>query len=62
MIKLVLVQTLKKYQDQFICSYGYKLMCWWRYSKPYKNYFGEDATKNVLNDMIKESEYCYKEI
>ena len=31
-----------------------------QFRKLYKTYFGEDALENVLNDMIKESKYCFK--
>ena len=34
----------KKYQDNIVCSYCYKLKCVAeQYSKPYKIYFGEET-------------------
>ena len=46
-----------------VCNYGYKLICFEeRHNKPHKTYFGEDTIDKCFNDMIKESEYCYKVI
>ena len=30
------------------------------YSKLNKTYFGKDAINKIFNDMINESDYCYK--
>ena len=39
--------------------YGYKSICAnERYSKPYKTYFGKVAIDKLLNNMLKENEYC----
>ena len=46
----------KKYQDYIVSNHGYKLICVdERYSKPCTTYFGEKATGNFFNDMIKEN-------
>ena len=29
-----------------------------RYSKPYKTYFGKVAIDKLLNNLLKENEYC----
>ena len=31
-----------------------------QYSKLYKTYFGKDGIDKIFNDMINESDYCYK--
>ena len=31
-----------------------------QYSKLNKTYFGKDAIDKIFNDMINESDYCYK--
>ena len=44
-----LFPNIEKYQDQIVCSYGYKLISVdERYSKPYKIYLSEVATGNLL--------------
>ena len=48
----------KKYQKHIACSYGYKLVCLDKFSKPFKAYIGKDAVYNLLNNMIKQSQYC----
>ena len=54
--------STKKYHDHIVCSYGYKLTCAdKRDSKPYKIYFCKYVIGNFFNDMIKGSEYCFKE-
>ena len=47
-----------KYQKHIACSYGYKLVCVDKFSKPFKTYLGEDAVCNVVNSMIEGSKYC----
>ena len=51
--------STKKCQDHIACMYGYKSICAnERYSKPYKTYFGKVAIDKLLNNMLKENEYC----
>ena len=48
----------EKYQDNIVCSYGYKLICVnEQYSRPQKTYFREDAISKVINDITNESRY-----
>ena len=58
------VPNHKKYHNQIVCSYSYKLMCVdGRYSKPCKSYFVQGAIdKFMINGLIREREYCSKVI
>ena len=47
-----------KYQKHIVCSYGYKLVCVGKFSKPFKTYFGKDAVYNFINSMIEQSKCC----
>ena len=48
-----------KYQKQVACSYGYKFACVDdKFIKPFKSYLDEDVLYNVVNIMVKESQYC----
>ena len=39
--------STKKYQNQFVCNYCYKLVCVDnKFSKPFKTYLGRDAVYN----------------
>ena len=48
-------------QKHNACSYGYygyKLVCFDMFSKPFKTNLGKDAVYNFISSMIKESKYC----
>ena len=48
-------------QKHNACSYGYygyKLVCFDTFSKPFKTYLGKDAVYNFISSTIKESKYC----
>ena len=48
-----------KYQKQFTCRYGYKLLFVnEKFSKPFKSYLGEDSVYNFINSMVKEIKNC----
>ena len=48
-----------KYQKNFACSYGYKLVLVDdKFSKSFKLYLGEDAVYNFINSMVEESNCC----
>ena len=47
-----------KYQKHVACSYGYKLVCVDKFSKPFKSYLGKDVVYNIVSSMFKESRYC----
>ena len=49
---------MKKYRKYIACSYGYKLACVDKFSKPFKASLGQDAVYNFINNMIEESKYC----
>ena len=53
-----------KYQKHTGCSYGYKVVCCYddKYSKPVKNYQGENSIGYFMLDMLSEVEYCQKMI
>ena len=45
------------YQNHLISSYAYKVVCQIdKYTKPIKSYRGENATKDFLTNLLKESE------
>ena len=46
-----------EYQNHLISSYAYRLVCQNdKYTKPIKYYRGENATKDFLNNLLKESD------
>ena len=48
-----------KYQKHVACSYGYKFVCVDdTFIKPFKSYLDEDVLYNIINIMVKESQYC----
>ena len=53
-----------KYQKHTGCSYGYKVVCCYddKYSKPVKNYQGENSIGYFMLDMLSEVEYYQKMI
>ena len=50
------------YQSHKACGYGYKLVCRYddKYSKPEKNYRGEDAIEKFIREMLSEVSHCQK--
>ena len=47
-----------KYQTHVVCSYGYKIVCVDdKVSCLTTSYLGEDAVKNFMSGVIKESKY-----
>ena len=50
-----------EYQNHLISSYAYKVVCQNdKYTKPIKYFRGEDATKDFLNNLLKESDEIEK--
>ena len=47
-----------KYQNNFACCYGYKLVCVHdNFRKSFGSYLGSDAVYNFINSMTEESKY-----
>ena len=53
----------KKYQDHIPCSFAYKLVCVDdKFIKPIVVFRGENATYKFVKTILKEYEYCKKEM
>ena len=53
----------KKYQDHIPCSFAYKLVCVYdKFSKPIVIFRRYDAAFKFIEAILKEHEYCKKEI
>ena len=52
---------LKKYRDNILCSFAYKLVCVDdKFNKPIAVYRGENAADKFIEIIIEEYEYCKK--
>ena len=52
---------LKKYRDNILCSFAYKLVCVDdKFNKPIAVYRGENAADKFIETIIEEYEYCKK--
>ena len=52
---------LKKYRDNILCSFAYKLVCVdHKFNKPIAVYRGENAADKFIETIIEEYEYCKK--
>ena len=55
--KISYTEAYQTYED---CGCGYKVICCYddKYSEPIQTYRGEDAVYKIMEEMLKEVEYC----